>query len=75
MGKPDLFSITLSRIDESMPTPPYHTTNAYRVVADSDGTLVVEGSLESRAFSPGTWDGFELHHLQRRRGTASSPGA
>ncbi len=61
MGKPDLFSVTLSRINEKMPT-----MNAYRVVADSDGTLVIEGSLESRAFSPGTWDGFELHHLPAR---------
>jgi hypothetical protein len=62
MSKPDLFSIALIRINERMPT-----MNAYRVVADSDGTLVVEGSLEARAFSPGTWDAFELHHLPRRR--------
>jgi hypothetical protein len=62
MSKPDLFSIALIRINERM-----LTMNAYRVVADSDGTLVVEGSLESRAFSPGTWDGFELHHIPRRK--------
>jgi hypothetical protein len=61
MGRPDLFSITVSRLNESAPTSP--TMNAYRVVAESDGTLVVEGSREYRAFSPGTWDGFELHHL------------
>jgi hypothetical protein len=51
MRKPDLFSITLSRrINESMSTP-HHKMNAYRVVADSDGTLVVEESREYPAFA------------------------
>jgi hypothetical protein len=63
MGKPDLFSVTVSRVNESIYTPPDHTMNAYRVRAEADGSLVIEGNHEDRVFSAGLWDSFRVSRL------------
>ena len=43
MDSPNLFSVTVSRINESTDKEPYHTMDAYRVTARQDGSLSIEG--------------------------------
>jgi hypothetical protein len=60
VGKPDLFSVTISRINESANVDPYHTMNAYSVTEAPDGSLIIEGNHEDRVFGKGLWDNYEI---------------
>jgi hypothetical protein len=41
VGKPDLFSVKISRANEGMHQDPYHTMDAYHVSAEADGRLII----------------------------------
>ena len=60
MGKPDLFSVTISRINESANVDPYHPMSAYSVTEAPDGRLVIEGNNEDRIFGKGLWASYEI---------------
>jgi len=63
MGKPDQYSVKISRINESANADPYHVMQAYNVIEHPDGSLIVEGFREDRIFGKGLWDGYEIMPL------------
>ncbi len=60
----DLFSVTVSRINEGPRDEPYLTMNAHTVELKPDGTFWIKGEKNGRGFSAGLWDGFEVKRLQ-----------
>jgi hypothetical protein len=62
MSDIDQFSVTVSRTNDGN-TPRSVTIPAQRVTLGPDGILVIQGWDNSRSFSSGLWDGFEVKRL------------
>ena len=60
--KPNRFSITISRVNESANQDPDHTMH-YSVQVGENGDLHIEGDHEDRVFSAGLWDSFTVSRL------------
>ena len=67
MGEVDHFSVTVSRVGESMHADPYFTMDGYSLTVGADGLLNIEGKQGGRFFSAGTWDDFEVKRIAARR--------
>ena len=63
VGELNHFSVTVRRVAQSMDVDPYFTMAGYSLTVSADGHLTIEGQYQSRAFSPGAWDGFEVKRL------------
>jgi hypothetical protein len=61
------FSVTVRRVAQGTDVDPYFTMAGYSLTVSSDGHLRIEGQYQSRSFSPGTWDGFEVKRLTTTR--------
>jgi hypothetical protein len=58
------FSVTVSRVGESMHTDPYVTVEGHTLIVGPDGSLSIQGERgEGRGFSAGAWDGFDFRRL------------
>jgi hypothetical protein len=69
MNERNHFSVTVSRVGESLHTDRYVTVEGHTLVVSSDGSLSVEcENGEGRGFSASAWDGFELRRLPMSRG-------
>jgi len=63
------FSVTVSRVGESLHTDPYVTVEGHTLIVSADGSLSIKGEKgEGRAFSRGAWDGFDFRRLPVRHG-------
>jgi hypothetical protein len=63
MSDIDQFSVTINRTNEGMRDDRYVTISAKRVTLGPDGILVIQGWDNSRSFSSGLWDSFEVKRL------------
>jgi hypothetical protein len=63
MSDTDQFFVTVSRTNEGMRDDPDVTIPARRVTLSPDGILVIQGWDNSRSFSSGLWDKFEVSRL------------
>lgn len=66
------FSVTIRRVGTGIDAEPRLTMHAHTLVLSQDGDLRIEGHYETRSFSPGAWDGFEVRRLST---VAPLPGA
>ena len=57
------FSVTVRRVGQGTDVDPHFTMAGYGLTVSPDGDLAIEGQYQSRSFSPGTWDGFEVKRL------------
>jgi hypothetical protein len=57
------FSVTVRRVAQSTDVDPHFTMAGYSLTVSSDGHIKIEGQYQSRSFSPGTWDAFEVKRL------------
>jgi hypothetical protein len=62
--RPDLYSVTVSRINEGMNQPPYETWTAHTITVTPNGSLSIEGAKNGHTLTAGLWDGFEVKRLQ-----------
>ena len=60
MADADHFTVTLRRVAESLDVDPHFTMPAHSLTLSPDGHLSIEGQYQSRSFSPGAWDSFEV---------------
>jgi hypothetical protein len=66
VNKRNHFSVTVSRVGESLHTDPYVTFEGRTIVVSADGSLSIEcENGDGRGFSAGAWDGFEFRRLPR----------
>ena len=63
MSDSDQFFVTVSRTNEGMRDDPDVTIPARRVTLSPDGILIIQGWDNSRSFSSGLWDKFEVSRL------------
>jgi hypothetical protein len=62
--KADLYSVTVSRINEGINQSPFETWTAHTISVTPDGSLSISGVSSGRSLSAGLWDGFEVKRLQ-----------
>jgi hypothetical protein len=59
----DRYSVTVNRTTENLNREPEFTMLAFRVTANPDGSLHIEGADLSKHLEAGLWDGFEINLL------------
>ena len=57
------FTVTVKRVAESTDIDPHFTMPAHSLTLSPDGHLSIEGQYQSRAFSRGAWDTFEVKRI------------
>jgi hypothetical protein len=70
MADANHFTVTVKRVAESTDVDPHFAMPAHSLTVSPDGHLNIHGQYQSRAFSHGAWDSFEV---KRSRGL-SLPG-
>ena len=62
------FTVTVRRVTDRIDADPHFTIAAHSLTISPDGHLNVHGQYQSRSFSPGAWDGFEVKRIARGGG-------
>jgi hypothetical protein len=60
-------TITVRRVVERTDTNPTLTMPAHSLTVSPEGHLSINGQFQSRSFSPGTWEAFEVKRIAVRR--------
>jgi hypothetical protein len=68
MADANHFTITVRRVPERLDHDPPFTMPAHSLTVTPDGHLSIDGQYQSRAFSAGAWDGFEVKRISTKRG-------
>lgn len=67
MADMDHFTVTVRRAADSPDIDRRFTMPAHTLTVTADGHLNIEGQFQSRAFSHGAWEGFEVKLITVRR--------
>ena len=61
------FSVTVRRAVERTDIDPALTMPAHSLTVGPEGHLNIHGQFQSRSFSPGAWEAFEVKRISLRR--------
>src|SRR5436305_12526721 len=66
------YIVTIQRVVDGTDLDPNFTMPAHRLTVSPDGQLNIHGQYQSRSFSSGAWDGFEVKRIAANAFSESS---
>jgi hypothetical protein len=64
MTESNKFSVAVTKLTKGNTGPAFLATKAHTVILSADGTLIVQGEMQKRRFSPDMWDSLTVTWIE-----------